>query len=368
MRSEGERLSLERLLSRKVLAIVGPGGVGKTTSAAALGILAARHGKRVLVLTVDPAKRLADALGVGEMMSEPTPIDLPEEFPGQLSAMMLDPKRTFDGVVQEYATDSEAKTRILDNPFYKHASQSLAGCQEYMAMEELFAISEGGEYDLIVLDTPPSKHALDFLDAPGRLRGFFESRTFGLFLDSTHVLGRVTRGLFSRFSPVMSGMSLFVGEQAFKDLLVFLRTFQGMTEGFSERAAHVDALMASSDVGFVLVCGLGSTSLHEARHLLKRISEDQLHLDGVLVNRIRVSELGTAGREWLETRFEQDSFPRWGQALLDRETLAELQQNILSEFREQLSGVDLVAQEERTEGLGGLSDLVAFGQALVKTG
>ena len=100
---------MERLLSRKVLAIVGPGGVGKTTSAAALGILAARHGKRVLVLTVDPAKRLADALGVGEMMSEPTPIDLPEEFSGQLSAMMLDPKRTFDGVVQEYATDSEMK-------------------------------------------------------------------------------------------------------------------------------------------------------------------------------------------------------------------------------------------------------------------
>ena len=161
-------------------------------------------------------------------------------------------------------------------------------------MEELFAISEGGEYDLIVLDTPTIQACIDFLDAPGRLRGFFESRTFGLFLDSTHVLGRVTRGLFSRFSPVMSGMSLFVGEQAFKDLLVFLRTFQGMTEGFSERAAHVDALWHRG-------CGLRPCMwtwrhvLHEARHLLKRISEDQLHLDGVLVNRIRVSELGTAG-------------------------------------------------------------------------
>ena len=280
-------LSRSALMNKQVLVCVGPGGVGKTTTSAGLALEAAMEGRNVLVLTVDPARRLADALGLAEMLSSPTPISLPEHAKGRLSAMMLDPKRTFDEVIGRHAPDPGSRERLLNNPFYQEASRSLAGCQEYMAMEELFSLSSQGSYDLVILDTPPSRHALDFLDAPERLRGFFESRTFSLFMDSSSWVGKLTGKLLSERSPIMKGISKFVGGEALSDLLSFLRAFQGMTDGFSHRASRVDALLRSGQVGFIVVSGPDGTSLHEAGFLLNRIRTDRLHLDGVLINRAR---------------------------------------------------------------------------------
>lgn len=275
--------------NRKILVCVGSGGVGKTTTSAALGIAGAAQGKKCLVMTVDPAKRLANALGLEEMLPTPTAIELPDSFPadGSLSAMMLDAKRAFDEVIARHAPDEESRDRILMNPFYQQASASLAGCQEYMAMEELYSLSEESEYDLIVLDTPPSRHALDFLDAPERLRGFFDNKTFSIFMESSSWLGRLGAGVMSRNSPLMLGMSRVMGGDAFLDLLTFFKAFQGMTEGFSARAKSVDQLLRSEDVGFLVVCGPDGSSLHDAEYLLRRIESDHLHLDGLLINRTR---------------------------------------------------------------------------------
>jgi len=297
-------LSRTILHERKVLICVGPGGVGKTTTSAALGIEAAYDGLRTLVLTVDPARRLAHALGLTEMLPKPTEVPLPDA-PGQLDAMMLDAKRTFDEVVSRHSPTEESRDRMLGNPFYQEASRSLAGCQEYMAMEELFSLATPDEYDLIILDTPPSRHALDFLDAPNRLRGFFESRTFSFFLESSSFLGKLGAGLFSKRSPVMMGMSKFVGGEAFSDLLTFLQAFHGMTEGFSERAERVDSLLRSSNVGFLVISGPDSTSMHEAEFLLKRIEQDALHLDGVLVNKVRPRYLNDAEIDELDEQIER---------------------------------------------------------------
>ena len=232
----------------RVLICVGPGGVGKTTTSAALALRAALSGKRTIVLTVDPAHRLANALGLNHFSSEEQVIkinDLESKKTATFSAMMLDTKRTFDALIERHTTDATVRDRILNNPFYEQASSRLAGSQEYMAMEKLYELYSSGRFDLIVLDTPPTVHALDFLNAPQRLMDFLGHSNSNLFTRSTRTLGKVGFGFLRANRILLKGISKFVGSEVFLSLLDFLKDFQSMYEGFKDRAHQVKELLAS---------------------------------------------------------------------------------------------------------------------------
>ncbi len=283
--------TLEEILAgRSICICAGAGGVGKTTTAAAIAAGMAARGLKVAVLTIDPAKRLADSLGVEELGNVERRVD-PAVFEragvdpgeGELWAMMLDPKATFDGVVTRYAPDEESLRRILDNRIYQQISTALAGSQEFMAMERLYEVHEEGGYDLLVLDTPPSRNALDFLDAPGRLIGFIEGRSLALF--------RGPAGLGLRFAGLGAGMISSVvrrltGLDLIEDLSEFFAATAGMLGGFRQRAERVGELLADERTSFLIVCGPAEEPIEEALHLREKLDEGGLQLGCVIVNRI----------------------------------------------------------------------------------
>ena len=284
----------EALLSRRVIACVGAGGVGKTTLAAAIGLGAARRGRRVLVLTIDPARRLADALGVGELGPEPTAIArslldrLGVPPSGELFAMMLDMKRTFDELVARFAADPAARERILANRIYQHVSDALAGSAEYSAMEKVHEMSLRPEFDLVVLDTPPSAHALDFLEAPERLLGLLDSRLVQLLLHPALSAGRLGLRLFQRGAhQAFALIERITGFGFLEDISEFLLAFEGMSEGFRRRAEGVRQLLFGPDTAFVLAAAPSFESVAHARDLLMRLEAHGAHVVGVVVNRVR---------------------------------------------------------------------------------
>ncbi len=275
--------------TQKVLLCVGAGGVGKTTLSAALGVAAAKRGKRTLVLTVDPARRLANALGLQTLGEHVQTIDM-ATFAAQgcqvqvpLDAAMLDVKHTFDRVVQRYAKSPESARRILEHPFYQQASTALAGSQEYMATERLYECVTSGLYDLVVLDTPPAEHALDFLDAPRRLIDLFDSQAFRrLIAPST----RLKSGLFKPSSMVMKGLSRFTSAEMFGNLLEFFGHLAETFDGFVERARDVQALLKGPDAAFVLVSACDEVSTEQARFLLEHLRAQEMKSSAWLVNRV----------------------------------------------------------------------------------
>ena len=252
----------------RVLVCAGTGGVGKTTIAAALGIEAARQGRRALVLTIDPARRLADALGLSGMDSKPMPVDLPEELfetgsetsdapRGHLDALMLDPKPTFDRLITRLTRDEAARRRILENRIYRHLSEALAGSAEYAAMEQVHEMVESGSYDLVIVDTPPSNHALDFLSAPRRLREFLESRFVQALVRPAMTAGLFGFKIFGRSLRRMFGLlERIAGIGFLDDLTEFLTAIDGLSEGFRERATRVEEVLLGADTSFILVCGI----------------------------------------------------------------------------------------------------------------
>jgi anion-transporting ArsA/GET3 family ATPase len=285
---------VEALLSRRVIACVGAGGVGKTTLAAAIGLGAARRGRRVLVLTIDPARRLADALGVGALGPEPQAIprellarlEVPES--GQLFAMMLDMKRTFDELVSRFAPDAATRERILANRIYQHVSDALAGSAEYSAMEKVYEMSARPEFDLVVLDTPPSAHALDFLEAPERLLGMLDSRLVQLLLHPAMSAGRLGLRLFQRGAhQAFVLIERITGFGFLEDISEFLLAFEGMSEGFRRRAEAVRRLLFGPDTAFVLAAAASGESVAHARDLLARLEAHGADVVGVVANRVR---------------------------------------------------------------------------------
>jgi anion-transporting ArsA/GET3 family ATPase len=288
-------LSLEQLLEERRIAVcVGSGGVGKTTLAACLGLAGARLGRRVVVVTIDPARRLADALGVEELGNEPTPIrrqlldrlGVPGE--GDLLAMMLDMKRTFDDLVRRFAPDAASRDRILRNPIYRHVSDALAGSAEYSAMEKVFEIAQRDDFDLIVLDTPPSQHALDFLEAPERLLEFLDSRLVHMLLHPALAAGRFGFRIFQRGTQrVLRILERISGISFLEDVSEFLLAFEGMSEGFAERARHVRELLLGPEAAFVLAAGPTRESVAQAFDFLERLETERVPLAGIVVNRIR---------------------------------------------------------------------------------
>jgi anion-transporting ArsA/GET3 family ATPase len=274
---------------RGICICAGSGGVGKTTTSAAIAAGLASRGQKVAVLTIDPAKRLADSLGLKELENEPRKVDpklfeaAGAEMRGELWAMMLDAKATFDELVRKHAPDAETRDRILENRIYRQLSNALAGSQEYMAMEKLFEIHQEGLYDFLVLDTPPSRNALDFLDAPKRLTQFIEGRGMQMFMKPT---GLATKVVGRGSSMAMSVLKRVTGLDLLTDLSDFFQAFSGMVDGFRERAKRVSELLADPATTFVVVCGPQGEPITEAVYFHRKLVEAKLPVGGVIVNKV----------------------------------------------------------------------------------
>ncbi|PIE19151.1 MAG: hypothetical protein CSA66_02965 [Proteobacteria bacterium] len=286
------------LRDKRTLIVVGSGGVGKTTTSAAFAVQAARIGLKTLVLTVDPARRLANSLGLEELGNQEVQID-PALFAaagvdlagGELHGMMLDTKSTFDALIEEYAPNDQTKERIFANPFYEQASTALAGSQEYMAMEKLYEIRDKRDYDLIVLDTPPTPNALDFLTAPNRLEDFLSSTTTKALVKGMKTAGKMGLGILKINAFVMRGLNRFIGADTFLGLLDFIQSFQEMYGGFKARAARVREILRSDDVAFVIVSTTSRAAIDEATFFYEQLTLNEMPFGAVVVNRVRQSQL-----------------------------------------------------------------------------
>lgn len=275
---------------RQVLVVLGDGGVGKTTVAAAIATRLALSGRRVLAVTVDPANRLKDALGLSGRpgVEEAVPLGAlgPVAAGGALSAMVLDAATELDRLVNRVAPSDEARRRITDNVFYRKAVTRMAGTHEYMAMERLLEALESGRYDLIVLDTPPERHALDFLDAPDRLDGLLGSEAFRLFVGASAGLSRVGLGAVRWRSVVLKGIGKFAGEDTFLATLDFLLAFSPLFDGFRERAVRVKALLSGKSTATVLVGRPQPGAATRLRDAADELARRGLLPSMILVNRV----------------------------------------------------------------------------------
>ncbi len=270
----------------RVIVCCGSGGVGKTTTSAALAVRAAERGRRAVVLTIDPAKRLAQALGLEELGNEPgrvTTVDGPGD--GELHAMMLDMRRTFDEMIYAHAEPDRAE-KIIANPFYQTISSSFSGTQEYMAMEKLGQLAATGEWDLIVVDTPPSRSALDFLDAPQRMSNFLDGRMIRLLSAPARAGGRGLRKIVGAgFSLFAKAVSTILGGQMLADASAFVQAFDTMFGGFRERANATYALLRSPGTAFLVVAAPEPDALREAAYFVDRLSTEEMPLAGLVLNR-----------------------------------------------------------------------------------
>ncbi len=294
------RLEIDALLSdpeTQIIVCCGAGGVGKTTTAAALALRAAEAGRKVAVLTIDPARRLAQSMGLTELDNSPRAVPgIDATKSGRLDAMMLDMKRTFDEVVRAHSSPDKAE-QILDNPFYQALSSSFAGTQEYMAMEKLGQLylerDQGGErsWDLIIVDTPPSRSALDFLDAPKRLGSFLDGRFIRLLLAPAKAGGRAYLKVISTgVSLASAAMSKILGSQMLTDVQNLVAALDTMFGGFRERADQTYALLRQRGTAFVVVASPERDALREAGYFIDRLAADGMPLAGLIVNRMLSSQ------------------------------------------------------------------------------
>ncbi len=295
-------LDIEALVTdpgTRVVVCCGSGGVGKTTLAAALGLRAAESGRRVVTLTIDPARRLAQSLGLTELDNTPRPVaGIRSTGPGgELHAMMLDMKRTFDEIVQAHTTPAKA-AHILENPFYQSLSSSFAGTQEYMAMEKLGQLRRSDRWDLIVVDTPPARSALDFLDAPARLARFLDGRFIRTLLVPARAGGRgYVKAVQAGLGFVTGAMTKLLGAQLLTDVQTFVAAMDTMFGGLRERADATAKLLRTPGTSFVVVAAPEPDALREASYFVERLVREDLPLAGVVMNRVHrsaVPQLSTA--------------------------------------------------------------------------
>ena len=274
----------ELVEERSVIVCCGSGGVGKTTVSATFALAAARAGRRSCVVTVDPARRLADALGVQSLPN--TPSEVQGDWPGHLHALMLDSKGTFDDLVRRYARTPEQAESILANRLYQNLAGALSGTQEYMAMEKLYELVQSKEFDVVVVDTPPTRNALDLLDAPRRLTRFLENRLFRALLVPTRVglraVGVATQALLKTIAKV-------AGAEIVQDAVGFFQAFEGMEDGFRSRASAVHELLADPATAYVLVTSARPDAVTEAGFFAEKLSERDVAVAALVVNRIAPS-------------------------------------------------------------------------------
>ncbi|MGW9075169.1 ArsA family ATPase [Streptomyces kronopolitis] len=287
------RLEVDALIDdphTRIVVCCGSGGVGKTTTAAALGVRAAERGRRVVVLTIDPARRLAQSMGISELDNVPRQVkDVDESAGGELHAMMLDMKRTFDEIVEGHA-DAERSRAILENPFYQSLSAGFAGTQEYMAMEKLGQLRANDEWDLIIVDTPPSRSALDFLDAPKRLGSFLDGKFIRVLMAPAKVGGRAGMKFLNVGMSMMTGtLSKLMGGQLLRDVQTFVAAMDTMFGGFRTRADATYRLLQAPGTAFLVVAAPERDALREAAYFVERLAAEQMPLAGLVLNRVHGS-------------------------------------------------------------------------------
>ncbi|MEU3990434.1 ArsA family ATPase [Streptomyces platensis] len=312
------RLEVDSLLDdphTRIVVCCGSGGVGKTTTAAALGVRAAERGRKVVVLTIDPARRLAQSMGISELDNVPRQVKgVDETSGGELHAMMLDMKRTFDEIVEGHA-DADRARAILENPFYQSLSAGFAGTQEYMAMEKLGQLRANDEWDLIIVDTPPSRSALDFLDAPKRLGSFLDGKFIRVLMAPAKVGGRAGMKFLNVGMSMMTGtLSKLMGGQLLRDVQTFVAAMDTMFGGFRTRADATYRLLQAPGTAFLVVAAPERDALREAAYFVERLAAEQMPLAGLVLNRVHGSgaaqlsaERALAAAEALTDRMAEDT-------------------------------------------------------------
>jgi anion-transporting ArsA/GET3 family ATPase len=284
------------LEGRRVCICGGAGGVGKTTTSAAIALGMAARGARVAVVTIDPAQRLANALGLRELDNEPRRVDpdrLGDDFAGELWAMMLDPKRTFDELIDRVAADPQRAAEIKANRVYRELSTAVSGSQEFTAVAKLYDLARDGNFDLLVLDTPPSRNALDFLEAPGRLTSFLEGSAIRTLI-RPHGLGLGVRVLGRGASPLLGALRRVTGIDLLGDLSTFFGLLGDMTDDFSARAAAVQQMLRDPTTAFLLVTSAATPAVDEAIWFRRTLQEGGLPFAGAIVNRVHHDRFGDA--------------------------------------------------------------------------
>ncbi len=368
----------EILAGHRVCICVGSGGVGKTTTSAAIAVGMAARGMKVAVLTIDPARRLADSLGLEELGNTLSQVDtstlegltdLQGVADGELWAMMLDSKATFDEVIHAYAPDEESRDRILGNRIYKQISGALAGSQEYMAMEKLYELDTEGEYDLLILDTPPSRNALDFLDAPQRVTQFIEGRAMRLFVRPTGFGARVAGRGFGVVSAVLRRVT---GGDLIADLSEFFSAMAGMLGGFKERAERVEALLSDEGTTFLVVTGPAGEPIEEAAYLRAKLAEGNLPFGGLIVNRVHPQAAGSgepgSNRRALaalkKSLADTDLAQRVVDAESDQAVLANRDRRNIDALAAEAPGVSMIEVPELGDEIHDIEGLLALGRYL----
>jgi anion-transporting ArsA/GET3 family ATPase len=351
-------VSVARLIDRKEIVIcAGAGGVGKTTTAAAIALGMAGRGLKVAVLTIDPARRLANSLGLPDLPNEEHRVQI--DGAGELWAMQLDSKRTFDELIEKHASDERTRDAVLSNRIYQELSHAVAGSQEYMAMEKLYELYQEERYDLLVLDTPPTRNALDFLDAPERLSRFVDSRSLQLFLRpgkiGLKVFGRGTGMLFSVLERV-------TGVDLLRDLSDFFASFGDMAEGFRERAASTGALLADPRTTFLLVTSPRRAAIDEAIFFHRRLRERELPFGGAVVNRMSPLAVETepVDKAELEALLGRKLGRRVADNLEDYEAIATRDRENVERLAAQLGGAAPILVphlEDDVHDIGGLLEM-----------
>ncbi|MBH0779150.1 ArsA family ATPase [Nocardia bovistercoris] len=353
--------------SARVVVCCGSGGVGKTTTAAAIALRAAERGRKVVVLTIDPARRLAQSLGVADLDNSPQRVDLGPEVRGELFAMMLNMRRTFDEMVLEHTSPEKAE-QIFANPIYQTVASSFGGTQEYMAMEKLGQLAGRREWDLIVVDTPPSRNALDFLDAPKRLGNFLNGKMIRLIMAPGRGVGRFVTGAMSL---AMRGVSTIVGGQMLKDASTFLQSLESLFGGFQDRAERTYAMLSKPGTHFLVIAAPEPDALREASFFVDRLSTERMPLAGLVLNRTHPA-LSALPPERALTAAEQlaDSDPVAAAALrvhAQRVSTARREQHLLHRFTGAHPRVPIVAVTALPFEVSDLEALRAVGDQLTNS-
>jgi anion-transporting ArsA/GET3 family ATPase len=364
----------------RVVVCCGAGGVGKTTTAAALALRAAERGRSVVVLTIDPARRLAQSMGMRELTNNPRVVTPTEEITasgGELHAMMLDMRRTFDDMVHAHATPERAD-QIISNPFYQTISSSFSGTQEYMAMEKLGQLVASDEWDLIVVDTPPSRSALDFLDAPQRLSSFLDGRMIRLLSAPARAGGRGVRRLVGAgFSLFAKAVSAILGGQLLADASAFVQAFDTMFGGFRERAAKTYELLRAPGTAFLVVAAPEADAVREAAYFVDRLATESMPLAGLVLNRTHpvLADLPASKAEAAAEALEREGNAPLAASVLrlhaDRVALAGRERRLLARFSSAHPAVAvakvpaLAVDVHDLPGLREVGDLLASAQPVV---
>ena len=360
----------DELRDKRVCICGGSGGVGKTTASAAIAMGMAARGLKVAVVTIDPAKRLANSLGLEELGNEPRLVDpalfekAGVEMKGELWAMMLDAKRTFDEVIGRLAPDEDTRDEILSNRIYQELSSAVAGSQEYTAMSKLYDLDRDHDFDLLVLDTPPSRNALDFLDAPDRLTQFLEGRALQVFLRPTGIATRIV----GRGTGVVFGvLKRVTGVDLLQDLSVFFRSLGGLIDGFKERAKQVNALLADPDTTFLLVTSPEREPIDEAIYFWRKLKAARMPFGGVIVNRVHHDEAADADPDEVAEELEAELGPKLARKVAenfrDYQLLARRDSANIERLAEKLDERRLALVphlDEDVHDIGGLSRIHRF--------